>query len=72
MAPAMAHVLRDGATAQVTAADIVNGDIVMVHAGDKVCTELLTTLYIHDTYAHTPSLLLIYRTAATAAAATLA
>jgi magnesium-transporting ATPase (P-type) len=36
MAPAMAHVLRDGAATQVTAADIVTGDIVMVHAGDKV------------------------------------
>jgi magnesium-transporting ATPase (P-type) len=37
MAPSMATALRDGAATQVNAADIVRGDIVMIHAGDKVC-----------------------------------
>jgi hypothetical protein len=49
MAPSMATALRDGAATQVNAAEIVRGDIVMMHAGDKVCVHY-SCLYAYCNY----------------------
>jgi hypothetical protein len=43
LAPAMATVIRGGSTLQITAADVVRGDVVILNTGDKV-TRAVTIL----------------------------
>jgi hypothetical protein len=50
MAPSMATALRDGAATQVPATDICRGDIVMMHAGDKVIPLYILVYYHHALY----------------------